>query len=67
MLDWAKDEDVLFSKIENGEKTGYNPLMPGDAAGTPRPRNNLTEMQQNLVTDFLSDRVARKSLAFMHR
>ena len=54
MLDWAKDEDVLFSKIENGEKTGYNPLMPGDAAGTPRPRNNLTEMQQHLVTDFLS-------------
>ena len=54
MLDWAKDEDVLFSKIENGEKTGYNPLMPGDAAGTPRPRNNLTEQQQNLVSDFLS-------------
>jgi 3',5'-cyclic AMP phosphodiesterase CpdA len=54
MLDWAKDEDVLFSKIENGDKTGYNPLMPGDAAGTPRPRNNLTQQQQNLVSDFLS-------------
>jgi hypothetical protein len=54
MLDWARDEDVLFSKIENGEKTGYNPLMPGDAAGTPRPRNNLTAQQQKLVTDFLA-------------
>ena len=54
MLDWAKDERVLFSRIENGEKTGYNPLMPGDAAGTPRPRNNLTEQQRNLVSDFLS-------------
>jgi 3',5'-cyclic AMP phosphodiesterase CpdA len=54
MLDWAKEEDVLFPKIQNGQKEGYNPLMPGDAAGTPRPRNNLTEMQQHLVTDFLS-------------
>jgi Calcineurin-like phosphoesterase len=54
MLDWAKDEDVLFSKIENGEHTGYNPLMPGDAAGTPRPHNNLTDLQQHLVADFLS-------------
>jgi hypothetical protein len=54
MLDWAKEEDVLFPKIQNGQKEGYNPLMPGDAAGTPRPRNNLTDMQQHLVTDFLS-------------
>ena len=54
MLDWAKEEDVLFPKIQNGQKEGYNPLMPGDAAGTPRPRNNLTDLQQHLVTDFLS-------------
>ena len=43
MLDWAKEEDVLFPKIRDGQNEGYNPLMPGDAAGTPRPRNNLTE------------------------
>jgi len=54
MLDWAKDEDVLFPQVQNGEKRGYNPLSPGDAAGTPRPRNNLTEMQQHLVNDFIA-------------
>ncbi len=54
MLDWAKDEDVLFPKIRDGQNEGYNPLMPGDASGTPRPRNNLTEMQMHLVADFLS-------------
>ena len=54
MLDWAKDENVLFPVVENGEKRGYNPLNPGDPPGTPRPRHNLTDLQQELVNDFIS-------------
>lgn len=54
MLDWAKDEIVLYPRIEDGVKSGYNPLFPGDAAGTPRPRSSLTDLQQKIVADFLS-------------
>ena len=53
MLDWAKDELVLFPQVRNGERSGYNPLSPGDAAGTPKPRNSPTPLQQKLVAEFL--------------
>ncbi len=54
MLDWAKDETVLFPLIKDGVKSGYNPLSPGDARGTPQPSRSLTGLQQKIVADFLS-------------
>jgi lysozyme len=53
MLDWAKDEAVLFPIIRNGEQSGYSPLFPGDAAGAPKARSSLTGLQQKLVAEFL--------------
>jgi 3',5'-cyclic AMP phosphodiesterase CpdA len=53
MLDWAKDEAVLFPKVQDGVKSGYNPLFPGDAAGSVTARSCPTALQQKLVADFL--------------
>ena len=54
MLDWAEDEAVLFPLVRNGERSGYNPLSPGDAKGTPVAHNSLTGLQRKLVADFVS-------------
>ena len=54
MLDWAEDEAVLFPLVRNGERSGYNPLSPGDAKGTPVAHNSLTGLQHKLVADFVS-------------
>ena len=53
MLDWAKDEAVLFPRIVNGKEGPYDPLSPGDAAGTPRPSSSLTALQKRLVAEFV--------------
>ena len=53
MLDWAEDENVLFPLVRNGERSGYNPLSPGDAKGTPWSHNSLTGLRK-LVADFVS-------------
>jgi outer membrane protein OmpA-like peptidoglycan-associated protein/3',5'-cyclic AMP phosphodiesterase CpdA len=54
MLDWAKDELVLFPIVKNGEASGYDPLTASDAAGTPRPRYSPTPLQQQMLAEFVS-------------
>ena len=54
MLDWAKDEDVLFPIIAKGQEWPYMLWQLGSAAHPgPKARRCLTSVQQHMVREFI--------------
>jgi hypothetical protein len=55
MLDWAKDENVLFPIVVNGKEWDYLPTQAAVAAAAgPKARNCLTDLQKHLVEQFVA-------------
>jgi 3',5'-cyclic AMP phosphodiesterase CpdA len=53
MLDWAEDENLLFSLAENGKSERYGVMDFDEASDSgPKTKNSLTSVQTSMISKF---------------